>query len=106
MTLEQESFEFAMTFKYMTYDGEPFIITSPGKFEGEPLYCPYFWNMSMHGADTLDYDEDGQVFSTFIVTPKDAALFPELNDGDIVSLYEDNLGFVWSSVESTEEDQS
>lgn len=32
-------------------------IQSPGKFEGEPIFAPYFWDMAMEGL--ADRDDQG-----------------------------------------------
>src|SRR5215211_4995867 len=39
------------------YDVENGQITSPGKFEGEPVYTPYFWESYLNGF--FDDDDDG-----------------------------------------------
>lgn len=49
-------------------------ITDPGRFEGEPIYVPYFWELSMDGM--ADWD-DGHAFG-FRLTPEDRAQWPEL----------------------------
>jgi hypothetical protein len=68
-------------------------ITSPGKFEGEMCYLPYFYDLAMCGEGEFD-DEDG----TFTVTiePEDRELFPQLaaDHGD-VTMIESDSGFVY-----------
>jgi hypothetical protein len=69
------------------------IIRSPGKFEGEPRYVPYFWEAYLNGmAD----DDDGTVL-TFHVTAEDRKMFPELRGVRNVYLEESDQGFVYSS---------
>lgn len=67
------------------------VIRRPGKFEGEMLYVPYFWQMGLEGmAD----DDDGQVYK-FRLTPKDRKMFPELSRSKhVVRLMERSDGFV------------
>jgi hypothetical protein len=66
------------------------VIRSPGKFEGEMLYVPYFWDAFLNGCADGD---DGEVL-TFIVDSDDVREFPELADAKQVRLYEDSQGFV------------
>lgn len=49
-------------------------IRSPGKFEGERVYVPYFWDCAMNGCA----DEDDGDILTFIITQEDLDEFPEL----------------------------
>ena len=34
-------------------------ITSPGKFEGEPVFAPYYWDLALQGFSDSD---DGRTF--------------------------------------------
>ena len=71
------------------------IIRSPGKFEGEPVYVPYFWDAYLEGfAD----EDDGEVL-TFRVTAEDRAEFPELDGVTTVRLWETDQGFVYSETD-------
>lgn len=73
------------------------VIRTPGKFEGEPIYAPYFWDLSLEGmADS--YSDDGEVI-TFQVTDDDRAEFPELTDVKYVRLHESDNGFVFCHCE-------
>ena len=65
-------------------------ITSPGKFEGEALYVPYFWEKGLSGW--YDDEEDGNY--VFFVMPEDREQFPELKQLRRVVLTEDDNGFV------------
>jgi hypothetical protein len=71
------------------------IITSPGKFEGEMLYVPYFWDAYLNG---LVDDDDGGVL-TFLVDGEDRAMFPELGNATKVHLESDDAGFVYCGVD-------
>lgn len=67
-------------------------ITSPGKFEGEKLYVPYFWGKVLEGWQD-DEDEDGT--PVFFVTPEDRAEFPEIHHKvQQIRLVEREDGFV------------
>jgi hypothetical protein len=65
-------------------------IHSPGKFEGEQLYVPYFWECFLNGG--ADYD-NGHVLG-FNVTKEDKKEFPELRRRKMVKLIEQDDGFV------------
>lgn len=66
-------------------------IVSPGKFEGEMVYLPFFWEMFLDGAADND---DGKVISIKI-EPKDREMFPELGTRQKrVRFYETDQGFV------------
>lgn len=80
-------------------DGER--ITQPGKFEGEPVFAPYFWGLALEGfAD----DDNGKVFSfrfCFLRNRQDqelSAKFPTLKKWlgrkRSLKLWEDSQGFV------------
>ena len=66
------------------------IITSPGKFEGEMIYAPYFWEKGLEGCADED---DGQVFR-FKIDDQDKKLFPELGNTEMLYLTESDQGFV------------
>lgn len=67
------------------------IITSPGKFEGEPIYAPYYWAMDCMGmADEYVLD-----VAIFFVTDQDRKEFPELDQFlELVEIWSDDQGFV------------
>lgn len=74
------------------YKIENGIIRSPGKFEGEMLYVPYFWDCFLNGG--ADNDEDGML--SFIIEPTDRVMFPELPiDQEMIHLIEREDGFVF-----------
>lgn len=52
------------------------MITSPGKFEGEPIFAPYYWENGLNGMA----DEDNGETFTFDLTADDYAMWPELRD--------------------------
>lgn len=66
-------------------------ITSPGKFEGEQIYVPYFWESTLNGC--CDQRKDGAWIVE--ITDEDRELFPELpKRRRRVVLFEDSQGFV------------
>lgn len=68
-------------------------ITSPGKFEGEMCYLPYFYDLAMCGEGELD-EEDGTF--TVDIQPDDRELFPQLAaDQESVTMIESESGFVY-----------
>lgn len=79
-------------------------ITSPGKYEGEPLYVPYLWEeyaVYGHGFETISTHTE----TVEIIKIDDGMVkkFPELEGVEYVSLQESDAGFVHSSEHDTEE---
>lgn len=75
-------------------------ISNPGKFEGEPIFAPYYWGLALEGFSDSD---NGQVFSfRFSNKGKDGCndfeTWPELKKWlgrkRSLKLYEDSQGFV------------
>jgi hypothetical protein len=68
------------------------IIISPGKFEGEPEWAPYFYQQWLEtGGHEMD-DEEGNAI--IHVLPEDRARFPELAKVDHILIRESDQGFV------------
>lgn len=65
-------------------------IRDPGKFEGEAIYIPYFWDVVMSG---LADEQDGGIASV-PVDEEDKMVFPELKRRKRVRMLEDSQGFV------------
>jgi len=74
--------------EYTVKDG---IIKNPGKFEGEPAYVPYFWDMVLDGQGS----EDDQGNSYIEFDAEDVKTFPDLEGFDCIALRENNDGFVF-----------
>ncbi len=72
------------------YEVEHGTIRTPGKFQGEALYVPYFWDAFLNGCADRD---NGQVLG-FDVTDDDKKEFPELRKRRTVKLVETDQGFV------------
>jgi len=80
------------------------IITSPGKFEAEPLYVPYFWDIAMvSGEEETVYDDETPI-SFFIVSDDDRKEFPELDNIYGLALWETDTGFVNCTIFETEKE--
>ena len=74
-----------------SYDVRNGRIVSPGKFEGEAIYVPHFWNVFLDGFADRD---NGRVLG-FDITAEDRAEFPELGRRRrTVRLVESDTGFV------------
>lgn len=92
--LEKESWTFAS--EYETVSDNIQIITNPGKFEAEPLYTPYFYNMALHSAHDDTVEADGDIYDIFNVTAHDRALFADLDNVKIVAIRYSEQGFVYA----------
>ncbi len=80
------------------------IISSPGKFEGEPTWAPYFYDAILNGCCDHDYrngPDDGACF--FVVTDADRREFPELASIYGVGLAESAQGFIYTATYETAE---
>lgn len=96
MTRLQENPRAQIEREFNVVDG---IIRTPGKFEGEAIYVPYFYWAMLNGCgDTIDLswdDENTAMIDVFHVTADDIIEFPELADRETVELWWDDNGFVW-----------
>lgn len=66
-------------------------IKSPGKFEGEMVYVPHFWDVFMNGGSDEELANGTLVFE---VGFDERAAFPELKTRKTVKLRERDDGFV------------
>lgn len=66
-------------------------IATPGKFEKEALYVPYFWDKGLDGWADAEADNGDFIF---IVMPEDFAEFPELRYKKAIRLHEDEQGSI------------
>lgn len=73
-------------------------VTSPGKFEGEPIYVVSMWDASLDGSadDEISDPDTGGETSIYVVIVGDADLkeYPELRGIYAVTLWETEQGFV------------
>lgn len=61
------------------------LILEPGKFEGEPTYVPFFYDLIMEGEPPL-----------FILQQEDFKRFQDLKGKEVLFIFEDGNGFVYS----------
>ena len=62
------------------YQNDGKIITQPGKFEREPIFAPYYWDLALQGLADRD---DGKVFTfrfSFATTDVEAPFRKELQE--------------------------
>jgi hypothetical protein len=70
------------------------IITSPGKFEGEMLYMPHFYDLYMNGM--YNSNDDGSF--SIPIEKREKEMFPEIGKRKRVINFDiDENGFVWES---------
>jgi len=81
-----------MTITNDGYEVKNGIIRSPGRFEGEPTYAPYFYDATLNGEGDTDESE----VTTFEINETDRKLFPELKDVKTIYLWQSDQGFVYT----------
>ena len=77
------------------------IIESPGKFEGEMIYAPYFYDLCINGfSEDARYDDEYRQIDIFTICADDVQQFPELAglEGCTLELYESDQGFIFTHV--------
>ena len=85
------------------YDVKDGIIQNPGKFECEPEWVPYYWELALdgEGEDVSEYNDDGEVVdgfaSRFTVDYEESEVFG-LECGAMVEVFQDSQGFVIGTV--------
>ena len=68
-------------------------IVSPGKFENEMRYAPYFYDKWNNGCA----DEDNGKWAVFYINDEDKREFPELSTAVKYTIEENDDGFVFGS---------
>jgi hypothetical protein len=68
------------------------MVKGPGKFEGEPPWTPYFYDVYLNGGGNYLDDETHEVW----VEEDDIKMFPELKDVEKVLVFFSESGFVSS----------
>ena len=84
--------------------------SSPGRFEGEPDWTPYFYDFYLNGDpgeyeepdvckectcdDWMDCEAMDNPVSVYDVEPEDIAIFPELADAKQIRLWQTEQGFI------------
>ena len=85
------------------YDVKDGIIQNPGKFECEPEWVPYYWELALdgEGEDVSEYDDEGELIdgsaTRFTVDHEESDAFG-LECGATVEVFEDSQGFVIGTV--------
>lgn len=82
--------------KTYEYENNGTTITQPGKFEGEPVFAPHFWQLGLEGFADSD---NGNVYSfRFDKDDKEFAEWPTLKEWlgrrRVLRMREDSAGFV------------
>jgi hypothetical protein len=74
------------------------VIRTPGKFEGEPAYVPYFWDAVGNGfSETLHWSGD-EVTDIVEIGEEDRAEWPEI-PADAVAIHIQEMGgFVYGEL--------
>ena len=66
-------------------------VMNEGKFFGEPVYVPYFWEKGLLGFHDGDHDKAG---FRFVITKDDRDLFPEIpSRRRVIYIWENEQGF-------------
>jgi hypothetical protein len=80
------------------YQNDGHRITQPGKFEGEPVFAPHYWQQALEGFSDAD---DGRVFTfRFALNGRDSncPFYTELKRWlgrkRSLKMWEDDQGFV------------
>jgi hypothetical protein len=94
----------AAIFAAYEIDDSSLIIQSPGKFEAESAWVPYFWESSLGGtADELTYP-DGATLYVVQIDGSDRAAWPEIEADKVAAVLEESdSGFVSCSLVTQEE---
>jgi len=73
------------------------LISEPGKFEGEPFYVPYLWDLVLDGKGEIvdNPDRPDTTMDQIELTDEDKMRYPELVGYDYALLWEDDNGFVY-----------
>jgi hypothetical protein len=77
------------------------IIISPGKFESEPRYAPYFYDLLLNGEgeeELIDPDYSDETATSFSISQEDIEQFPELLEYSEIILFISDSGFVYTNV--------
>ena len=68
-------------------------IVSPGKYEGEPAYVPYYWGLVLENMQDEIVDEEIGLYA-FDLDSVDHAMWPELAGFTHLEIAEGSDGFV------------
>lgn len=82
------------------------MVSGPGKFEGEPIYSPYLWDIAMNGFSDDIIDDNGSTIDVCFINKEDMAVFPELKGSYAALIFADDIGFVYCVLKTEKEYQS
>ena len=81
------------------------IVKSLGRFEGEPIYVPYYMeHLGSEWADRTEYLDDGTPLDVFIVSKEDAEAFSyygkgsKVEAGKEIAIWQGDQGFFYHEV--------
>ena len=77
---------------YTVKDG---IIQSPGKFEGSPVFVPYYYEMRLMGMWDDTFTQDGRVVDIFDISIEEKRIYPELSGHKRIAIWNDCQGFAY-----------
>ena len=75
------------------------IIVGPGKFEGERIYVPYFYDQWGNGCASEDFGN----IAFFVIDEGERITFPELDGLYGIALEESEQGFVYATIYHTKD---
>ena len=70
------------------------MITSPGKFQNEPIYSPYFYDHADDGEVIATQGDNDAYVSILTITKEDHEQFPDMLVDPYVIVIETSDGFV------------
>ena len=73
------------------------VIVSPGKFENEPWWAPYFWEKALDGFADDEEIVDETVISVFNL--RDFREIPDFENAERLFIWSDDAGFIHTSLE-------
>ena len=77
----------------------------PGKFEGEPAYAEYFYDLAMEsGADETFLDSASRQIDVWKLENDDIQKFPDLLNDEYVLLWKTDDGFIYTDTAGSEGD--
>jgi hypothetical protein len=89
--------EYILAELHYTYETDCLgIITSPGRYQGQPLYVPYFWQYII-ANDMFDRTDTTYGYLAYVVkiAREEIALFPQLAHFTSIRFWLGDSGFVY-----------
>jgi hypothetical protein len=84
----------------LEYRIEHGVILNAGKFEMQPLWTPYFYDIAMNGFNNGSTYLHETLHDMFSVDDEDRKQFPELKDSECVVITYSDDGFVYGTTMS------